>query len=140
MISYTYNIEIRNTWPNPNKMKKEIFSTFCRKVKRSKRYVVWESTRVISFYLSVCYCKWWRHHIDGLNHIDWGNFQNYLLSFIPFFLKIFLQRSNMRICVLRFMGELCRPDLWSFFFERPHFHNRSEFNRPCDSAAICYYF
>ena len=38
------------------------------------------------------------------------------------------------------MGELCRADLWRFFFERPHFHNRSEFNRPYDSASICCYF
>ena len=82
-------LQHRTIWPNPKKMKKEIFSTFCRKVKWSKRYVVWESTRVISFYLSVCYCKWWRHHIDGLNHIEWGNFQNYLLSFIPFFFQRF---------------------------------------------------
>ena len=57
-----------------------------------------------------------------------------------FFIKFFFASSNIWICVLRFMGELCRADLWHFFFERPHFHNRSEFNRPWDSASICYYF
>ena len=86
MISYTYNTELHDQIQR--KCRKKFFLLFAGKWKEV-RYVVWESTRVISFYLSVCYCKWWRHHIDGLNHIDWGNFQNYLLSFIPFFFKDF---------------------------------------------------
>ena len=96
--------------------------------------MVLESTPVISFYWSVCYCKWWRHYTWWIEP-HWWLGQKILL---PFQRLIFF--CNIRICVLRFMGELCRADLWLFFFERPHFHNRSEFNRPWDGAAISYYF
>ena len=96
-----------------------------------KRYVVWESTPIISFCWSVCYWKWWRHYTWWIEPRWWRQllvFFDFLFSFKKL-LNLFVS-TNIWICVLRFMGELCRADLWRFFFERPHFHNRSEFNRP----------
>ena len=68
--------------------------------KWSKRYVVWGSTPVISFYLSVCYWKWWRHCTWWIEP-HWSG-----LFFLLFFFKSgdFFASRNVWICVLRFIN------------------------------------
>ena len=54
-----------------------------------KRYVVWESTPIISFCWSVCYWKWWRHYTWWIEPHWWRQ----LLSIFQFFSLCFFIKN-----------------------------------------------